>query len=273
MTHLGRLIAAGACALACTLSACGGGSGGAGTAVTPATPAERQVRSAVQEVLTTRRPSACTRLMTRRFVERTSAEHGAAALRTCRQNADEAGAKTLSIDRVSIAGAGAVADVSPSGGSLPFVHATLGLRKVAGRWKLDSLRGGKLDRPAFGRVLEHDLLTSRPHHVSRPVAVCVVNASARLTERVIVQRFFVHPDRPTALGMTTVCSLDVQLQRAGASPGTVACADRAARRAISGRLRHALSDLRDFASGVAFGRRLGAEIVRACSRRARTSLE
>ena len=217
------------------LDACGGDddSPAASTPATTASPAaesgeERAVRDVVQEAMTTTDPSSCTELYTRALLEQTTGERGAAALKSCRDEADKPGATSLKIDDVRVSGPRASADIRPSGGELPFKSATLALRKSGGKWKLSRLKGGVLDRPALFAVLRRGF-AEPPDQLPAALVDCVVKdldreSTSRLT------RAYITPDPVVFIIPVVICQTRSELTKSGIPAPIVECMTRRFRR-------------------------------------------
>lgn len=217
--------------VACALSACGGGGGDDGSGDKAVSKDEQQVRAVLKEALTTKDPDSCTRLLTQALVEQISAKRGAAAVRDCREDADTAGAKTVSIDRVRVNGPRAGSDVRPKGGSLTFKTLSIGLRKDAGRWKLDRLKGGTLDRPAFVAFARKEL-TSPPDAVPADTVDCMLR-DVETTEDEAIARALLSGDARLFLLPITICGVRNEFARRGTPAPLVEC--------IVGRVRRAMT--------------------------------
>jgi hypothetical protein len=259
-------------ASSCALGACGD-KDQTTRAAAPATPEQRAVRGVVQEALTTTDPSSCTRLVTQALLEQRSGEHGAAAVKTCRDDADEPGATALSIDAVRVHGARASADVRPRGGGLPFRTATLALRKSGGHWKISRLRSGVLDRPAFGRALRREL-TRPPDAVPASVAACALRELHDTSDREIA-RAYLEPRPLVFLVPVSVCAVRIPLEREHVPQAMADCIVRGFRRelttgALGRRLARDPAALNVLQS--AEGERIGERIGRACAGGAPTTL-
>jgi hypothetical protein len=246
--------------LACALGACGGND-------STGSKDEQAVRAVVKEGMTTTDPDACARLLTRTFLEQTTLETGVAAIRSCRKDAGTAASTSLSIDRVTVSGARAAADIRPKGGSLPFKTATLGLRKMAGSWKIDRLKGGTLDRAALARVM-HDQLTAPPDALPVKTVDCAVQDLRNTADSEII-RAYVKPAPRVLVIPVAVCTVRRELADSGAPRNVVACIEEGIRRelttgALGRKLEHDPSSLALLQS--ADGERLGARVARACVR-------
>lgn len=220
-------------AVAFVLAACGGGDGDGERAVKPAPrPTEEQaVRAAVIEALKTEQPSACTRLLTQRAVEQFTFQRGAKALERCREDSDEAGAKTVAVKRVEVDGLRAEADVEPRGGSLTLEKATFVLTKDDGSWKIDQLTAGTLDREGFFREAREEL-AEEPDGMPPQVVDCVVNDLQKRKDAEIV-RLYVDSDPRVLLAPTVVCAVRAELPRAPAARPLVECVTRSVRRELT----------------------------------------
>lgn len=247
-------------ALACALGACGGND-------STHSKDEQAVRAVVKEGMTTSDPDVCARLLTQQFIEQTTLETGAAAIRSCRKDAGSAASASLTIDRVAVSGDRAAADIRPKGGSLPFKTATLGLRKTAGSWKIDRLKGGTLDRAALARVM-HDQLTAPPDELAVKTVDCAVQDLRNTADSEIV-RAYVKPAPRVLVIPVAVCTVRRELANSGAPRNVVACIEQGVRRELTtGALGRKLE--RDPSSVAllqsADGERLGARVARACVR-------
>ena len=234
----------------CALSACGGGDdSGSGEQRTPdpqTSAEEREVRAVVTEALTTKDPAACTRLFTQAAVERFTYMRGRKAIAECRNEADEPAATSVAIRRVGVTGAQAEADVEPKGGNLTLRKATFALRKVSGRWRIDRITAGKLDRAAFFRELRKDL-REPPDALPADAAACVT-AELRTASNEDLVGIYVRSDVRQVVVPTVICALRSQLPRTQAAAPLVACVTKGVRRELtSGRLGRALADEPDLA--------------------------
>lgn len=232
-------------AAACALSACGG-SDDPGSGQKPANNAqtsadERQVRAVVTEALTSKDPDACTRLFTKAAVERFTYRRGRRAIAECRDDADEVAATSVTIARVSVTGEQAKADVEPKGGNLPLRKVTFALRRVSGRWKIDRLTAGTLNRTAFLREAREDL-SEPPDALPAETADCVLADLDTASDEELVG-FYTESDVRLILLPTVICALRSQLPRTQEAAPFVACVTKATRRELtSGELGRALAD-------------------------------
>jgi stage V sporulation protein SpoVS len=250
-----RLTAA-ALLAASALGACGGDN---------ASKDEQQARAVAKEAMTTKDPGACTRIVTRKFIEQTTLERGADAISSCRDGSAQIRATSVSIDRVAVSGPNASVEVRPEGGVLPFRTATLGLRKAGGRWQVNRLKGGTLDRAALARVMRQQL-TAPPDAVSAGTVDCAVDELAGTPAAEIV-RAYVKPDPRQLLIPVVVCTVRVELK--GTPRRLVACIERGvARELTTGALGRKLRANPSSVSllRTADGERLGGRVARACVR-------
>jgi hypothetical protein len=181
-----------------TVAACGGD----GVSL-----AEQRLRADVTQGLTSKDPGACTRYATQRFVERLSGERGAAAVDSCRADAENTDFTAVDFERVAIEGDRASVTVRPRGGDGEEGLKTLelGLRRSGGHWKLDRLAGGKLDRPAFYRATRQEL-TAPPGALSAATADCVLRQLDSAADDEII-RSLVAADPRLIVGPLATCSV------------------------------------------------------------------
>jgi hypothetical protein len=197
-----------------------------------ATAAEkRRVRAVAIEAVTTTDPSSCTRLVTRRYVEQSTGQRGAAALRSCRDDADRAGAKTVSIDRVAVDGATAEVDMRPRGGDIAMRTVTLRLVKAGGRWKVDGLVRGTLDRPEFQRVIRQQLDDAKSPLPAATID-CMV-ADLRTVSDGEIERALIAADQRPYVISAAVCSVVAGLGDQGVSSSVVSCIKKGIRGVLS----------------------------------------
>ncbi|HTN23505.1 MAG TPA: hypothetical protein VL120_05925 [Solirubrobacteraceae bacterium] len=212
--------------LACPLGACADKkpAGAAETAAAPSTATvspstatvggeEGAVRAVVQEAMTSTDPSVCTRLVTLELLEQTTHERGAAALKSCRADADDVGAKTLTIDAVRLSGTRASADIRPRGGGFPFKTATLALRRVGGQWKISRLKSGELDRTAFNREVRRQF-SQPPNAIPAGVVDCAVKELASTSDPAVAD-IFLKSRQAVLLVPVVVCGILAQVERQG----------------------------------------------------------
>jgi len=201
----------------------------------------KQIHATLNEALTTKDPDSCTRLATQTFVEQTTAERGKAALRSCRNEVARSSAQEVSFGRVVVSGPRASADLRTKGGRLPYKTVRFGLRKAAGRWKLDRAKRATLDRGAFLRFLRTEV-TSPPDALDDAAADCVVRDFEQREDDEIV-RALLKPDVSLFLLSGAICTVRSKLAGTGTPESVITC--------VARRLR------REFTSG-ALGRRLKA---------------
>lgn len=220
------------------LGACGGGDGGEDrsarerpAAVASRSAEERRVRSVVRETLMTEDPEDCARLLTQAAIEQFTFRRGRAALAECRDNADEDAATAVEITRVDIDGARAEAVAEPKGGGLTMRTATFSLLKDGGRWKIDRLKAGTLDRAAFMRYGRKEL-REPPSSLSEEATHCVMRELRSRPDEVLV-RIFVASDLRTLLVPTVVCALRHELPQSAQAAPFVACVTKAVRRELT----------------------------------------
>lgn len=212
----------------CAVGACGDDKNSSGT---PASADEKAVRAVVQEALTTTDPSSCTRLVTRELLEQTTQERGAAAIRSCRDDAENPGAKTLTIDEVRVSGPRASVDVRPRGGGLPFKTLTLGLRRAAGRWKVSRLKSGELDRAAFKSVLRAEF-AKPPDSLPPAVSDCTLKELDGTSDDRLANAF-IKADATVFLVPAALCGIRVALEQETLPPGVTDCILRDFRRELT----------------------------------------
>lgn len=217
--------------MAIALTACGGGEQQQDAAVKPADAEEKQVRDVVVEALKTNDPSACTRLLTQSAVEQFTLQRGRKALAECRDDADEVGARTVAVRRIEVDGLRAEADVEPRGGTLTLKTATFVLRKDGGRWKIDELTAGTLDRAAFMREAREEL-AEEPSGMAPEVVDCVAK-DLEASRDAEIMRLYIDSDPRVLLAPAVVCAIRAQLPRTPAARPFVDCVTRAARRELT----------------------------------------
>ena len=112
-----------------------------------------EIRRVVRLALTTDRAQDCKKLYTRRFLEQTTRERGAAALRECIRKADgDADAKGVAVRRLRIHGLNARADLRLLGAEMDGTKLTLLLVEDVLGWKIDRLAAVDVDLAAFRRA-------------------------------------------------------------------------------------------------------------------------
>jgi ABC-type glycerol-3-phosphate transport system substrate-binding protein len=137
---------------ALALAACGGGGSDGGD--------EEAVEAAIVRSATTADPANCTEVETQAFVEQSSDEKGAKALRECEKEAKDASnnAKTVKVTKIKIDGDEATADAAITGGGFDGQVISIALVEEDGSWKLDQLTGfAKLDTANLAQVFGEKL--------------------------------------------------------------------------------------------------------------------
>lgn len=160
------LVPALAIASALALAACGGGEGD-----------EDKIVAAIETSATSTDPADCTTFATRKFLEQTEGEDGAAAQDSCEEDAeDEAANDTESVDvtNVDIDGSSATADAAVTGGSFDGQEFTIALVEDGGDWKLDEITDFlAFDKEKLIAGFE-DSLEAPESELERPQIECVV---------------------------------------------------------------------------------------------------
>ncbi|HVV89449.1 MAG TPA: hypothetical protein VHB53_03035, partial [Solirubrobacterales bacterium] len=129
-----------------TIAACGGGSSDQG-----------KIAAAIEKAMTTKDPSNCTELQTRRFDEQNTGQNGEAAVNQCEEKAEEGEgkAKGAKVSDISVDGRKATAEVAFEGGSLGSQALEVALVEEDGKWKLDQIEGfADYDGKALGEAFE-----------------------------------------------------------------------------------------------------------------------
>jgi len=212
--------------VACALGACGD------EADDPRSKDEKQIRAVLNELLTTKDPDSCVRIATLRYLEQSTARRGLAAIRSCRKNArNNRNAELISIGRVAVSGPRASADLRQEGSSLFFKQLRVGLRKPAGRWKLDRTKSATLDRPAFFRFARKEV-TSPPDALSRRAAECVLRRLKSIESRTIV-RALLKVDLRLFLIPGAICGLRDAFAGSDVPQSVVVCIQRRLRRELT----------------------------------------
>lgn len=136
---------------ALALAACGGGSDSG---------EEEAIEAAIVRSATTADPANCTEVETRAFVEQSSDESGAAAVKDCEEEAKDASnnAKTVKVTKIKIDGSEGTADAAITGGGFDGQAISIALVEEDGTWKLDQLTGfAKLDTARLAEVFNEKL--------------------------------------------------------------------------------------------------------------------
>lgn len=148
-------------ALAACGSSSGGGSGGSD---------EGQIVETIEKSLSDPSPADCKELETQAFVEQTTHETGAKAIKSCEEQGSEGTSESVDVSKVQVKGSGATADVAFSGGSFSGQTLVLALIKEGEQWKLDNIvRFASLDKTALIKAIEEQL-----NELSPAVSSCIV---------------------------------------------------------------------------------------------------
>lgn len=135
---------------ALALAACGGGDSGD----------EEAIEAAIVRSATTADPANCTEVETQAFVEQSSDESGAAAVKDCEKEAKDASnnAKTVKVTKIEVDGPEATADAAIVGGGFDSQVISISLVEEDGTWKLDELTGfAKLDTARLAEIFGEKL--------------------------------------------------------------------------------------------------------------------
>jgi ABC-type glycerol-3-phosphate transport system substrate-binding protein len=136
---------------ALALAACGGSSDSGD---------EESIEAAIIRSATTADPANCTEVETQAFVEQSSDESGAAAVKDCEEEAKDASnnAKTVKVTKVETDGSDATADAAITGGGFDGQVISIALVEEDGAWKLDELTGfAKLDTARLAEIFGEKL--------------------------------------------------------------------------------------------------------------------
>jgi hypothetical protein len=174
---------------ALTLTACGGGGGSSD---------EDKITETIEQAATTADPSNCTELETQRFVEQNSDEKGAAAVKTCEQEAEEGEdqAEGAKVSSVSVNGEKATAQVEFEGGSLGSQGLEVALVEEGGNWKLDQVEGfADYDGKALGEAFEKEF-EENPEGLSAKAAKCIAGEIAKASQAEAEELFFSGSSEP-----------------------------------------------------------------------------
>jgi galactitol-specific phosphotransferase system IIB component len=154
-------------AMAIALTACGGGSSSSGGE-------ESAIEKAIETAATSSDPSKCTEVQTEAFNEAETGESGAAALKTCEEEAEEGKdpAESVTVSNISESGETATAAVEVEGGSLSGQGLEVELAKEEGDWKLNKFLAFTNYEPAgLASALEEEL--PGEEGISPALAKCV----------------------------------------------------------------------------------------------------
>jgi hypothetical protein len=147
------------------LAACGGGNDD-----------ESKIEEAIETAATSTDPSKCTEFETKSFVEQTSQESGAAAVKECEKEAKEGEevAESVEVSNVEVEGSKANADAAITGGTFDGQSLEVALVESGGQWKLNELTGfSKFDQGKLVEAFEAEFSKS-PGQVNKGFASCVV---------------------------------------------------------------------------------------------------
>jgi hypothetical protein len=214
---------------AVALASCGDGGGGGGGGA--AAGEQTQLRADVTEALTTKDPIACTRYATQRFVEELTGLRGPAAVRECREAADDKQAESVSFDRVAISGRRASATVRPRGGDDGLETLEFKLRKSGEHWKLDRISGGTLERAEFLRLTREEL-RAPPDALSPKAADCVIRDLERRKDDAVVRQVL-SGDPSLLMVPVTTCLVLNDISDRPEHRGFVRCIERRMRRELT----------------------------------------
>jgi ABC-type glycerol-3-phosphate transport system substrate-binding protein len=137
---------------ALALAACGGGGSDSGD--------EKSIEAAIVRSATTADPANCTEVETQAFVEQSSDESGAAAVKDCEKEAKDASnnAKTVKVTKIEVDGHEATADAAIVGGGFDSQVISISLVEEDGTWKLDELTGfARLDTARLAEIFGEKL--------------------------------------------------------------------------------------------------------------------
>ena len=151
---------------ALVLAACGGGSS-----------EESQIEEAIEKSVTSTDPADCDKLETQKFMEQTTRESGAAAVKKCEEEAEnEEGAESVAVSGVEVEGSSATAEAALTGGVLNGQAVEVALVKEGEQWKLDeAVKITKLDRAKLVEAFKQQLAKAAGELTPRLVA-CFVKA-------------------------------------------------------------------------------------------------
>jgi hypothetical protein len=244
---------------ACGLAGCGGGGDGKD---------EKQVRATVKEAMTTQNDNACGRLLTEHFVDQVSLGFGKQSIKQCRAGEIGIRARSVAIDRVSVNGSSAEADIRPTGGELPFKTATIGLTRSGARWKVSAITRGHLDRAGLTRVVRSEF-SDPSNDIPAGAVECMLQRLSRTPERQIVRAYFDSDPRPLLVPLVG-CFLTEALRTSGAPKQVVDCVGSGIRRELTtGAVGKQLTNGATGSETLSFaaGERLGRLVAQRCVRR------
>lgn len=195
------------------LAACGGGDG-----------EERAVRDAIAAALTGTSPRDCTAHHTRAFLDQGSFGLRGLAdeyVAFCRGHVAELAARSVRVDDVAVDGDRARARFTADGGVHAVRSATVELRRVAGRWRLDRLSALRLDRARWARQ-QARAARRADRGVSAGQAACIARRLARVPDAAL-ETAIVAGDAGLLADPLLVCAVRPQLRAAGLSLRRTRC--------------------------------------------------
>lgn len=194
---------------ASALASCGGSDGGDDISGD-----EEALRASVTAAATSKDPDSCARYSTQRFLEEITGKRGRAALRSCRADADEAGIESVAFGRVAISDRRASATVRPQGDKEDGLRTLeLKLRKADGRWKVDRLARGTVERGAIDRLLREEL-SAPPNELDAASIGCVVRKVRAIAETTLARAIIGGNPLPVSRAIHK-CLLASPAERAG----------------------------------------------------------
>jgi hypothetical protein len=106
-------------------------------------PDEKDVTAVITRAATSGDPAACTDSQTQKFTDQTSGDSGpgAAAVKSCEQNAADSKSASVKVDNIKVSGSTATAEAALTGGTLDGQTVKLNLVKDGGKWKVDQVTG------------------------------------------------------------------------------------------------------------------------------------
>ncbi len=165
-------------AAALALTACGGGGSSSSSGD------ESAIEEAIETAATSSEPSKCTEVQTKEFTENETSETGAAAVKTCEEEAEEgeSPAETVKVSNIEVNGETATAEAAITGSALNGQTIELELAKQEGDWKLNKfLSFANFDGKALGEELEKRL--AKEEGISASLAKCVSEGVAKVSKQ------------------------------------------------------------------------------------------
>jgi ABC-type glycerol-3-phosphate transport system substrate-binding protein len=139
---------------------------------------EDKIVSAIETSATSTDPADCTKFSTQSFMEQSTQESGAAAVKKCEKDAgeEENNAESVEVSNVEVEGSEASANAAITGGSFDGQTVAIGLVEEEGQWKLDEISEFvKYDSAKLAEAFEKEF--EKPSsEVSESLASCVVEA-------------------------------------------------------------------------------------------------